>query len=118
MHGDNYVAGLEGDDGVGKGGGVIEELLNVLHRVLGWGGLLHGEGAEGREHHHVDGTCVVEEDTYAFLYMFLISLAEGGVVFLRIILHPLPIVGFDVGVMLMLRAFEGGWPKRTRTSLM
>ena len=43
------------DDGVGVGGSVVEELVELFHRVLCGVGLLHGEGPERSEHRQIDG---------------------------------------------------------------
>ena len=70
--------------------------------------MLRVKVAEGREYRYVDGAGVIQEDAYYFLHIFLLSLAEGGVVFFLGILHPLPIVGLEMGVRLMLGPFRRG----------
>ena len=80
--GKNHVACFEGDNFVGMGGGVVEELMGFLHCVFGRGGLLRGEGTEGREYCHVKGASVIKEDANDFLDNILVYLAEeGGIVF-------------------------------------
>ena len=113
MNRQDYIAGVVSDDGVGAGGGVVEELMDFFHSVLCGGGLLCCEGPKCSEHRQIGGACIVEENSDDLLDNYFVRLGEGGgVVFPFGVLYLFPICGFDVGVWLMLRSF-GGWVVKT-----
>ena len=66
--GKDHIAGIEVDDGVGVRGYIVQNLVEVPHRGLGWGSLLCSEGPERREHCAVDGSPIVEEDAEDLLH--------------------------------------------------
>ena len=61
MAGEDHIAGIEGDDGVGVRGFIVSKLVDVPQCGLGWGSLFCTKGTERREHCAVDGSPIVEE---------------------------------------------------------
>ena len=55
---------------------IVEELVEVLHCGLCGGGLLHGEATKRGEHRDINGTCVIQEDSYDFLDERLVGFGE------------------------------------------
>ena len=56
MDGKDHVACAVGEDRVGVGGGVVQELFAFLHIVLCGICLFQGKGTEGSEHCSVNDT--------------------------------------------------------------
>ena len=85
------------------GGDVVELVACFPCRVFWWGGLLRGKGTDGRQHCNIDGVGVIQEDADDLLHKVLICLAEReGILFVLRILHLLPIVWLDVGVVRLM----------------
>ena len=98
MHHQDHITGVVSDDGVGVGGGVVEELVDFFHCVLCGSSLLHGKGPKRSEYHQIDGTCIVQEDVDDLLEKKFPPWRGGGVIFPFGVLQPLPICGLDVGL--------------------
>ena len=78
MHRQDHISGVVSDDGVGVGGGVVEELMDFFPCVLCGGGLLCCEGPKCSEHRQIGGACIVEENANDILDNFFVRLGEGG----------------------------------------
>ena len=74
----DHVACMVGDDGVGVGGGVVQELLHFFHCVFSWRCLLSREQSKSGEHRYVEGTGVIKESADDFLNKLFVLGAEGG----------------------------------------
>ena len=77
MHHQDHILGMLSDDGVGVGGGIVEELMDFFHCVLCGGGWLCCEGPECSEHHQIDGAFIVEENADELLDFVLSALERG-----------------------------------------
>ena len=76
---EDHVAGTIGNDGVGMGRSVVQELFHLGEGLLGGIGLLRGNGAERGEHSEVNGARIIKEGAHDFLDEFLaLRIEEWG----------------------------------------